>query len=73
MMPMIKGYMHMLKPVYTAKKHLIWGCTIYAHLSEKRQTTLAKRLQGKLEETMTKMPMRYRRMILCKMFNHFKK
>lgn len=63
MMPMIKGYMHMLKKelIYTAmtraKKYLIilgdMHLLIYAanHLSEKRQTTLAKRLQGKLEET----------------------
>lgn len=61
MMPMIKGYMHMLKKelIYTAmtraKKFLIilgdMQLLIYAanHLSEKRQTTLAKRLSHQIE------------------------
>lgn len=61
MMPMIKGYMHMLKKelIYTAmtraKKFLIilgdMQLLIYAanHLSEKRQTTLAKRLAQQID------------------------
>lgn len=60
MMPMIKGYMHMLKKelIYTAmtraKKYLIilgdMQLLIYAanHLSEKRQTTLSKRLSDEI-------------------------
>lgn len=61
MMPMIKSYMHMLKKelIYTAmtraKKFLIilgdMQLLIYAanHLSEKRQTTLAKRLAQEID------------------------
>jgi exodeoxyribonuclease V alpha subunit len=61
MMPMIKSYMHMLKKelIYTAitraKRFLIilgdMNLLIYAsnHLSEKRQTTLSKRLMGVIQ------------------------
>ncbi|TNF09603.1 MAG: ATP-dependent RecD-like DNA helicase [Bacillota bacterium] len=60
-LPMIRNYMHMLKKelIYTAitraKKYLLMlgdmNLLIYAanHLSEKRQTTLAMRLSGKIE------------------------
>ena len=61
MMPMIRSYMHMLKKelIYTAitraKNYLIllgdMNLLVYAanHLSEKRQTTLAKRLNQEIE------------------------
>ncbi len=61
MIPMIRNYMHMLKKelIYTAitraKRYLIllgdMNLLIYAanHLSEKRQTTLALRLNHQIE------------------------
>jgi exodeoxyribonuclease V alpha subunit len=69
MMPMIKGYMHMLKKelIYTAmtraKKFLIilgdMQLLIYAanHLSERRQTTLALRLKNDIEHVMEDDPL----------------
>lgn len=65
MIPMVRNYMHMLKKelIYTAitraKSYLIllgdMNLLIYAanHLSEKRQTTLAQRLNKELESTET--------------------
>ncbi|OHE43656.1 MAG: hypothetical protein A3K26_06675, partial [Tenericutes bacterium RIFOXYA12_FULL_35_10] len=69
MMPMVKGYMHMLKKelIYTAmtraKKFLIilgdMQLLIYAanYLSEKRQTTLSLRLKGEVESTIEEDPL----------------
>lgn len=69
MMPMVKGYMHMLKKelIYTAmtraKKFLIilgdMQLLIYAanHLSEKRQTTLSVRLKGEVESQIEEDPL----------------
>ncbi len=63
MMPMVRSYMHMLKKelIYTAitraKSYLIllgdMNLLVYAanHLSERRQTTLAKRLNHEIEST----------------------
>lgn len=69
MMPMIKGYMHMLKKelIYTAmtraKKFLIilgdMQLLIYAanHLSERRQTTLSLRLKNDIESVIEEDPL----------------